>query len=128
MLGKNAAPITLSITEQLFAYVKWPGYIGVTRSAAGIDTDWPARYTALRKLSHVTDPDAFADASAHTAFGSIDVFILKRSRPSRWSWRAFDTLEPVIIFTRAQVSPHAFAAFKLPGNYELVVRRPQTNS
>jgi hypothetical protein len=129
VLGANAAPVTLSITEQLFAYVKWPGYIAVTRSAAGIDTNWPARYAALRKLAGITDPAAFAAASAHTKFGSIDVFILKRSRPARWTWRAFDTVDPVITFTQAQFSPDAFTVFTdLPGNYVLVVRRPQANS
>jgi hypothetical protein len=129
VLGEDAAPVTLSITEQLFAYVKWPGYIGVTRSAAGIDTDWPARYAAMRQLSRIDDPDAFADASEHTAFGPIDVFILKRSRPARWTWRAFDTLEPVITFTQDQFSSAAFTVFtNLHGGYVLVVRRPQTHS
>src|SRR6266571_635697 len=53
VLGASAAPVTLSASEQLFAYVNWPGYIAVTWGAAGIDTDWPARYAALRKLSRV---------------------------------------------------------------------------
>src|SRR6201996_8050647 len=43
VLGASAAPLTLSASEQLFAYVNWPGYIGVTWGAAGIDTNWPAR-------------------------------------------------------------------------------------
>ena len=49
VLGASAAPVTLSASEQPFAYVNWPGYIGVTWGAAGIDTDWPARYAALRE-------------------------------------------------------------------------------
>ena len=63
----------MSDSEHLFAFVNWPGYIGVTRSAAGIDTDWQAEYAALRKLSRVTGPAAFAAASARTAFGPVDV-------------------------------------------------------
>jgi hypothetical protein len=55
VLGARAAPVTLSASEQPFAYVNWPGYIGVTWGAAGIDTNWPARYAALRELSRVTD-------------------------------------------------------------------------
>src|SRR5580700_4957144 len=79
VLGKSAEPVTLSASEQLFPYVNWPGYIGVTRTAAGIDTNWSGRYAALRKLSGVTDPAAFAAAAAHTAFGPVDVFILLRT-------------------------------------------------
>src|SRR5271154_5957884 len=37
VLGASAKPVTLSVSEQLFAFVNWPGYIGVTWGAAGID-------------------------------------------------------------------------------------------
>ena len=53
-----------------------PGYIAVNMGAAGTNTNWPARYAALRQLSQVTDPAAFAAAAAHTQFGPVDVFIL----------------------------------------------------
>jgi hypothetical protein len=129
VLGKGAKPVALSSSEHLFAFVKWPGYIAVTRSAAGIDTNWPARYAALRKLSNVTDPDAFADASEHTAFGSIDVFILQATDAAHWTWKPFDSDDPDITFTPAQFSTQAFTVFTdLPGNYVLAVRQPQTNS
>ncbi|MBO0814254.1 MAG: arabinofuranosyltransferase, partial [Actinobacteria bacterium] len=129
VLGKGAKPVALSSSEHLFAFVKWPGYIAVTRSAAGIDTNWPARYAALRKLSLVTDPDAFTDASEHTAFGSIDVFILQATDQAHWSWKPFDSDDPDITFTPAQFSPQAFTVFTdLPGNYVLAVRQPQTTS
>ena len=129
VLGKSANPVTLSASEHLFAFVKWPGYIGVTRSAAGIDTDWPARYAALQKLSHVTGPAAFTAASARTAFGPVDVFILQRTGPARWTWQPIDAPYPTITFTPAQFSPHAFTIFtNLPGNLVLAVRQPQRNS
>ena len=129
VLGKGAKPVTLSSSEHLFAFVRWPGYIAVTRSAAGIDTNWPARYAALRKLSLVTDPDAFTDASEHTAFGSVDVFILQATDAAHWSWKPFDSDDPDITFTPAQFSPQAFTVFTdLPGNYVLAVRQPQTTS
>ena len=125
VLGASAAPVTLSASEQLFAYVNWPGYIGVTWGAAGIDTNWPARYAALEQLSRVTDPAAFAAASARTAFGPIDVFILQRSGPARWTWQPAGSPDPAITFTPAQFSPDAFTVFtNLPGNYVLAVRQP----
>jgi len=128
VLGASAAPVTLSSSEHLFAFVTWPGYIAVDRTAAGIDTDWPARYAALRKLSRITGPAAFAAASARTAFGPVDVFILHRTGPARWTWSPFDASGPAITFTPAQFSPHAFTVFtNLPGNLVLAVRQPPRN-
>jgi len=124
VLGQGAAPVTLSDSEQLFPFVNWPGYIAVTRSAAGIDTDWPTRYGALRKLSQVTDPAAFATAAAHTAFGPIDVFILQRTGPGQWSWTPASTPDGPVTFTPAQFSSDAFAVFNLRSNYVLAVRKP----
>jgi len=126
VLGTSAEPVTLSASERLFAFVNWPGYIGVDRTAAGIDTDWPARYAALSKLSRVTGPAAFTTASARTAFGPVDVFLLQRTSPTRWTWQPQDAPGPAITFTPAQFSPHAFTVFtNLPGNYVLAVRQPQ---
>ena len=128
VLGAGAQPVTLSASEQLFAFVTWPGYIGVTWGAAGIDTDWPARYAALRKLSGITGPAAFAAASARTAFGPVDVFLLHRAGPARWTWQPAGSPDPTITFTPAQFSPHAFTVFTdLPGNYVLAVRQPPGN-
>ena len=128
VLGASAKPVTLSASEHLFAFVTWPGYIAVDRTAAGIDTDWPARYAALQKLSRVTDPAAFAAASARTPFGPVDAFILHRTGPARWTWQPFDAPGPAITFTPAQFSPHAFTIFtNLPGNLVLAVRQPPSN-
>ena len=128
VLGASAAPVTLSASEQLSAFVNWPGYIGVYVTAAGIDTDWSARYAALRKLSGVTDPAAFAAAAAHTAFGPIDVFILVRTGPAQWSWTPAVTPDGAVTFTPAQFSPAAFTVFtNLHGGYVLAVRKPQGN-
>ncbi|HEY7261989.1 MAG TPA: hypothetical protein VH589_10950, partial [Trebonia sp.] len=124
VLGKDAAPVTLSASEQLFPFVSWPGYIAVARSAAGIDTNWPARYAALRKLASITDPAAFAAAAAHTAFGPIDVFILKNTSPSRWTWKPTNAPNHALTFTPAQFSTGDFTVFtNLPGNYVLAIRR-----
>jgi Arabinofuranosyltransferase N terminal len=128
VLGKGAQPVTLSTSEQLFPFVSWPGYIAVTRSAAGIDTDWPARYMALRKLSHITDPAAFAAAAAHTAFGPIDVFILLPNKKGQWAWTPAAAQDGPVTFTKAQFSSGAFKVFtNLHGGYVLAVRKPQGN-
>jgi hypothetical protein len=126
VLGASATPVTLSTAEELFTFVNWPGYIAVSMGAAGTNTNWPARYAALQKLSRITDPAAFDAASAHTAFGPVDVFILQRSSPTRWTWQPIDAPYPVLTFTPAQFSPHAFTVFtNLPGNLVVAVRQPQ---
>jgi hypothetical protein len=128
VLGASATPVTLSTAEELFTYVNWPGYIAVSMGAAGTNTNWPARYAALQKLSRITDPAAFAAASARTAFGPVDVFILQRSSPTRWTWQPIDAPYPVLTFTPAQFSPQAFTVFSnLPGNLAVAVRQPQGN-
>jgi hypothetical protein len=128
VLGAGAAPVTLTTSEVLFAYVNWPGFIGVSMGAAGTNTNWPARYAALRELSRVTSPAAFATASARTAFGPVDVFILKRTSPAQWAWQPFDAPYPAITFTPAQFSPDSFTVFtNLPGNLVLAVRQPSRN-
>jgi len=79
----------------------------------------------LRQLSRVAGPAAFAAASARTAFGPVDVFILQRTGPASWTWPPIDAPYPAITFTPAQFSPHAFTVFtNLPGNYVLAVRQP----
>ena len=116
--GPDASPVTLSDSENLFAFVNWPGYIAVNLGAAGTNTNWPARYAALRQLSQVTDPAAFAAAAAHTPFGPVDVFILT-ARAGRWTW------QPGMSFSPAQFSPAAFAVFTgLPGDTVVAVRKP----
>jgi hypothetical protein len=55
----------------------------------------------------------------------VDVFILQRSGPARWTWQPAGSPDPAITFTPAQFSPDAFTVFtNLPGNYVLAVRQP----
>jgi len=123
--GPGASPVTLSASESLFAFVNWPGYIAVNMGAAGTNTDWPARYAALQRLSHITEPAAFATASARTPFGPIDVFILQRSS-RRWIWPNDDL---AVSFSPAQFSPRTFTVFTgLPGDTVVAVRRPPQKS
>ena len=128
VLGKSAKPVTLSNSEQLFGFVPWPGFIPVSMGAAGTNTDWPARYAALQKLSRITDPAAFATGAANTAFGPIDVFVLQRTSAGHWVWTPYDAPYDPITFTPAQFSPNAFTVFTgLPGNLVVAVRQPHGN-
>ena len=123
--GPAASPVTLSPSEVLFAYVRWPGYLAVADTSAGATTQWLSRYAALARLARVTDPAAFAEQSAHTAFGPIDVFIL-HDAGSRWTWAARGSVpEKPVSFTPAQFSPANFVVFtNLHGNIVVAVRRP----
>jgi len=123
--GPAASPVTLSPSELLFAYVRWPGYLAVADTSAGATTQWFSRYAALARLARVTDPAAFAERSAHTAFGPIDVFILNDAG-SRWNWAARGSVpEKPVSFRPAQFSPANFVVFtNLPGHIVVAVRRP----
>jgi hypothetical protein len=123
--GPDASPVTLSPSELLFAYVRWPGYLAVADTSAGATTQWFSRYAALARLAQVTSPAAFAERSAHTAFGPIDVFILHNAG-SRWTWAAQGSVrEKPVSFTPAQFGPADFAVFtSLPGHLVVAVRRP----
>lgn len=122
VLGPHASPVTLSDQAGLFVYVSWPGYIDVNEGAAGAETNWPARFAALRRLSRITDPAAFAAASARTSFGPIDVFILNASA-GRWIWQP--NIPTTLSFSPAQFSSGAFTIFTgLRGNTVVAVRKP----
>ena len=112
--GPDASPVTLSPSELLFAYVRWPGYLAVADTSAGATTQWFSRYAALAGLARVTSPAAFAERSAHTAFGPIDVFILHNAG-SRWTWASKGSVpEKTVSFTPAQFEPRRFHRFHQP--------------
>ncbi len=123
--GPAASPVTLSPSEVLFAYVRWPGYLAVWDTSAGATTQWLSRYAALARLARVTGPATFAERSAHTAFGPIDVFIL-HDAGSRWTWPVKGWVpEKPVSFTPAQFGPANFVVFRnLPGHIVVAVRRP----
>jgi hypothetical protein len=123
--GPAASPVTLSPSEALFAFVPWPGYLAVADTSAGATTQWRSRWAALAQLARVTDPALFAERSAHTAFGPIDVFILHNAG-SHWTWASTGSVpRKPVSFTPAQFSSANFAIFRnLPGNIVVAVRRP----
>jgi hypothetical protein len=128
VLGPGASPPTLSLSETLFDYVNWPGYIAVDVSAAGGATDWFSRYAVLARLARTGDPAAFASQSAHTQFGAIDVFVLQGSRQG-WIWAPEDYPSPAgqsgtLVFHPKQFSRSDFTVFtNLPGHLVVAVRR-----
>lgn len=122
VLGPESRPVTLSTSEQLFATEPWPGFIAVDPAAAAGTSRWSSRFAALQKLSHVTNPSAFGRASAHTADGPIDVFIL-RAAGSTWDWTAGDQ-RGTVQFKPKQFASPTFAIFRdLPSGLVMAVRR-----
>ncbi len=122
VLGPGARPVTLSTSEQLFATEPLPGFIAVDPTAAAGTSRWSSRFAALRELSRVTNASAFGRASAHTADGPIDVFIL-RAAGSTWDWTA-DDQRGTVRFKPNQFASPTFAIFRdLPSGLVMAVRR-----
>ncbi|MGE5292316.1 MAG: arabinofuranosyltransferase [Micromonosporaceae bacterium] len=117
LLGPDARPRTLSYTEQLYAYLPWDGYVAAAHLAANSFTHWDDRNAALKRLAAVTDPAAFAQASRHTRYGAIDVFVLSEGPTGTWNW------------DDVRFKPSVFAAghwkiLHLPHHTVVAVRRP----
>ncbi|WP_165978592.1 arabinofuranosyltransferase [Actinomadura darangshiensis] len=115
-LGPHATPHTLSYDERLFAYLPWPGYIAVDRTAASSTSHWDDRHAALAALANTTGPKPFANASRTTPYGPIDVFIL-RANTSTWTWQD-------VHFHPTQFAPQYFTVRSLPADTVIAVRRP----
>ena len=123
VLGRDSAPVTLSWNETLFATQPWPGFIAVGANAAPGTEHWFSRVAALEALSRITNPSAFAHASAHTPYGAIDAFVLHQ-QGARWYWAAYNN-PTTIPFNPAQFAPSTFVTFRgLPDNTVVAVRRP----
>jgi hypothetical protein len=122
-LGAGVQPRTLSYDERLFSYLPWRGYTSVERTAALSTVRWDDRFAELVRLEQVTDPAAFAQASAHTKFGAIDVFILQK-RSNGWVWEPYDNNGKVVVFQPAQFSSAFDVTDALPGGTVVAVRRP----
>jgi hypothetical protein len=127
-LGKGTEPVTLCWDEQIFAFLPWRAYLGVDRDASYGPVRWPDRYREVTRLSRITDPAAFARASARTRFGRIDVFVLQRQGDPRQNdvltWKALRVPETVI-FHRSQFDPASFTLVDLPDNTTVAIRHPR---
>jgi hypothetical protein len=122
VLGGGVRPRTLSYDERLFAFLPWRGYIGVDRGSAFGPARWDDRYAELTRISKITGPAAFAQASAHTAFGPIDVFVLRRDATDL-VWRPTGTTTE-LRFQLRQFDPGSFIVVNdLPENTVVAIRR-----
>ncbi|GGM99871.1 hypothetical protein GCM10011609_42780 [Lentzea pudingi] len=116
--GVGAMPRTLSADERLFAYLPWPGYTGVDRTAAGSRTRWDDRQAELQRLSKITDSTEFTRATATTEFGPIDVFVMNRSSESNW-----DAVQAT--FHPEQFDSGEWTVVRnLPGDTVVAIRKP----
>ncbi|HEU5470043.1 MAG TPA: arabinofuranosyltransferase [Actinophytocola sp.] len=82
--GTGDRPHTLATNERLFAYLPWRGYMGMDQTSANTLVRWDSRNAELGRLASITDPAEFARATADTAFGPIDVFVLYSPEPGSW--------------------------------------------
>jgi len=114
-LGPGAKPLTVSAYEKLFAFLPWPAYVSVERASSNTFAHWDDRVAELRRLSHITDPPAFAAASGTSRFGRIDVFVLT-ARRNYWAWG------PLQFDPRAFDSAHWWVQ-QLPSNIVVAIRR-----
>ena len=125
VLGPNPRAVTLSVDERLFSYLPWPGY--TWDDLGGSLAHSFERVAQVRTLAGIRDPAAFADASRHTAYGPIDIFVLKIS-DGGWVWvshMGYNHLDAVITFQPAQFDRATwFVDDQLPGGYVVAVRRP----
>jgi 4-amino-4-deoxy-L-arabinose transferase-like glycosyltransferase len=122
VLGKGVRPRTLSCDEQLFAFLPWRGYIAVDRGSAFAPSRWDDRFAELRRLAAISDPAAFAAASANTAFGPIEVFVLRQDKTGL-VWRP-GGVATVVRFQPAQFAASSFAVVTdLPQNIVVAIRR-----
>jgi hypothetical protein len=123
VLGQDARPRVLSCSEQLFAFLPWRGYTAVDRGSAYGPTRWDDRYAELTRIAGIRDPKAFAQASAHTKFGPIDVFVLHWQKPYL-VWQPAGG-PAAVRFLPQQFSPGAFVLTSgLPSNIVAAIRRP----
>lgn len=116
VLGRDAMPRTLSYDEAIFAYMPWHGYLSVDRGAANALQRWDDRFAELNRLTAATD---FANASAHTRFGPIDVFILRREGQAL-VWRSMQGA--TVSFRYSQFDVDHFAVVPLSGDYVVAIR------
>jgi hypothetical protein len=86
-LGADARPVVLSYDQRLFSYEPMYAFVAPNRLSANTLQRWDDRQVVVAGLSRITEPAAFAEASSDTAFGGIDVFVL-READDGWQWTA----------------------------------------
>jgi hypothetical protein len=108
-------PVVLCYDQRLFAYAALRNYLPPSRGASSALTQWDSRHAELQRLAGITDPRQLAAAAASTAFGPIDVFVLKAGAKG---WTFAD-----IRFDPAQFSSPAFTVAPTGDGSTVVVTR-----
>lgn len=109
-------PVVLSYDQRLFSYEPLRNYLPPDRSSTSALIRWDSRHAELSRLAGIADPQAFAQAAGHTAFGPLDVFVLQRVR-GRWWFRG-------VAFDPAQFAGSAFTVTSIgDGSTIVAVRR-----
>ncbi len=114
-LGASADPVVLANDQRLFAFYPYDGYTATDRVSANTLLKWDSRAAALKQLAAIKDPTQFAQAARTTAFGPIDVFVLKDAGAT-WRWKG-------IAFDPAAFDPAHFHIENLPGDIVVAVRK-----
>ncbi|KMS83442.1 arabinofuranosyltransferase [Prauserella rugosa] len=78
-LGPDAMPMSLSTDMRLYVYERWWAYLQRGHYSANSLMRYDERSDELARLAEIDDPERFAQASANTRFGGIDVFVLRRT-------------------------------------------------
>ncbi|MFB6392938.1 arabinofuranosyltransferase [Polymorphospora lycopeni] len=115
--GPDPQRPTLAVDDRLFSYLPWPGYLDNDRTAGSTLSRWDQRFAEVQRIADVTDPAEFAAASRSTAFGPIDIFVL-RTNDGQWSWLRG------VSFSPEQFAPEHFTVVEgLPNGVVVAVRR-----
>jgi hypothetical protein len=116
VLGPDPRPVTLSVDDRVFSYLPWLGYIENDRTAGSSLSRWDDRYAEIQRLAATKTPRDFATESAQTAFGPIDLFVL-REEADGWAWKDQR-------FSPTQFAPEYWTVVDgLPGKVVVAIRR-----
>jgi hypothetical protein len=125
VLGKNPNAVVLSTDGRLFAFLPWHAYTG--NDLGGSLARTYERLGQLRDIAGRADPASFAAASAHTAYGPIDVFVL-HAKDGAWQWTShmgFGQPDAVVSFQPSVFDAgHWVIDTGLPNDYVVAIRRP----
>jgi hypothetical protein len=119
--GSTYRPMVVSADERLFAYVDWYAYVAQSPTASPALDQWAQRAAELNRLAAITDPTQFAAHAADSAFGPIDVFVLKRVKDAdgtdtgQLAWRTGTNYAPDQFYS-------GFDRVDLPNDFVLFVR------
>jgi hypothetical protein len=120
-----SAHVSLSADERLYAYLPWPGYAVNERGGAAARSRMDDRYAEIHKLATTKNPSAFTRAAQATAFGPIDVFVLRKGEAG-WEYSANTGYGAAIltdVFTPDQFNPSDWRVADITGSDFVVIMR-----